>query len=295
MQQRVLNIAAVASPTLAALLLVVYRESGSMAAAIFVRNYGLPLVLGSLLPTLLLPTLNYLQYGRMVVSSLFIEKSLKALEDEEMSRVLRPHYGPEPEPPEMVRTGVPLTEQQRRSFNALEHTTATTQRLTNEIRELGRRGNVNLGIGILTTAFGVGVLGAVVWGTLNDVDDFGGKSIMHVILRVSIAIFIQTFAYFFLRLYKTCLEDIKFYQNEITNLDAKLLALYAALGPPERPQLLKYAIEALAKTERNFVLKKGDTTTGLEREKLERNEIVDLVKHAMSVSSRVKPATKSSK
>jgi hypothetical protein len=161
----------------------------------------------------------------------------------------------------------------------------TTGRLNREIGELGRRGNINLLIGIITTVVGVGILVYVVYSTLGDNEDFGWKSGVHTILRISIALFIQTFAYFFLRLYKTSLEDIKYYQNEITNIESRWLALKAAT---DKPEFLKSAIDALLKTERNFVLKKGESTLLLERERLEKNEIVDLVKEAMGVVAKVK-------
>jgi hypothetical protein len=128
----------------------------------------------------------------------------------------------------------------------------------------------------------------VVYTTVGDSEEFGWKSAIHTILRVSIALFIQTFAYFFLRLYKTSLEDIKYYQNEITNVESKGLALKVATDL-KNDALMKLAVDALIKTERNFVLKKGDSTLGLERERLEKNEVVELVKEAMSTVVKLKP------
>ena len=103
----------------------------------------------------------------------------------------------------------------------------------------------------------VSILGYVVYTSAGDGEDFGWKSGVHTVLRVSIALFIQTFAYFFLRLYKTSLEDIKYYQNEITNIESRWLALATA---KDKPEFIKPAIDSLLKTERNFVLKKGEST-----------------------------------
>jgi hypothetical protein len=167
----------------------------------------------------------------------------------------------------------------------------TTNRLNREIGDLGRRGNVNLLIGILTTMVGVGILGYVVYMTANDGEDFGWKSGVHTALRISIALFIQTFAYFFLRLYRTSLEDIKYYQNEITNVESKFLAFQAALES-KSDVLVKLTIDILSKTERNFILKKGDSTVGLERERLEKNEIMDLVKEAVGTVAKIRTSTK---
>ena len=45
------------------------------------------------------------------------------------------------------------------------------------------------------------------------------------------AIFIEVFSFFFLKLYKSGLADILYYQNELTNLESKFLALeLASLG-----------------------------------------------------------------
>jgi hypothetical protein len=134
----------------------------------------------------------------------------------------------------------------------------------------------------------VSILIYVVYGTIGDAEDFGSKSAVQTLLRISIALFIQTFAYFFLRLCKTSLEDIKYYQNEITNVESKWLAFKAATDM-NNDALLKLAVEALMKTERNFVLKKGDGTLGLERERMEKNEVVELVKEAMATAVKLKP------
>jgi hypothetical protein len=191
---------------------------------------------------------------------------------------------------EFLRTG--STEKAAATLSAEEPISPTIRRLNGEIADLGRRGNINLVIGILTTVVGVSILGYVVFYTSSaDGEDFGWKSGVHTVLRVSIALFIQTFAYFFLRLYKTSLEDIKYYQNEITNIESKWLAFKAAMEA-KNEALSKLAVDSLIKTERNFILKKGDTTMGLERERLEKNEIVDLVKDAIGVVAKIKPSSR---
>jgi pyrroloquinoline quinone (PQQ) biosynthesis protein C len=94
---------------------------------------------------------------------------------------------------------------------------------------------------------------------------------------------------FFLRLYKTSLDDIKYYQNEITNIESKWLALNAVMEDKDKT-LLNIIVDYLSKTERNFILnlKKGDSTLGLERERLEKNEVIELVKDALSTASKIR-------
>ena len=55
--------------------------------------------------------------------------------------------------------------------------------------------------------------------------------------RISFVIFIEVFSFFFLRLYKANLSDVKFYQNELTNADARLVALEATLIDDNRDGL----------------------------------------------------------
>ena len=69
-------------------------------------------------------------------------------------------------------------------------------------------------------------------------------------------------------LYKKSLDDIKYYQNEITNLEAKYLSLDQSKQSGNF-KLLANALETLNKTERNFILKKDETTIELEKSKIE--------------------------
>jgi hypothetical protein len=166
---------------------------------------------------------------------------------------------------------------------------SATVRISTEIQALERRGNVSLVIGIATSAIGVIALALAVYGGLQNLTEDNWKPIaLRFLSRLSIAIFIQIFAYFFLRLYRSGLEDIKFYQNELTNIELKWASLRAALHL-KNAALLKVTVEALSNTERNFVLKKGTSTVGLERDRLEKNEIIELVKEAMGAVAKIKP------
>jgi hypothetical protein len=155
----------------------------------------------------------------------------------------------------------------------------STNRINEEIKNLGWRGNVNLTIGIVTTILGAIILIYTVY-TTQFSDEFTWKSVAQTMLRLSIALFLQTFAYFFLKLYKSNLEDVKYYQNEITNIEGKFMGLLAAQSATP-PISLKTSVETLIKTERNFLLRKGDSTIGLERERLEKNEMIELVRDAL--------------
>lgn len=77
----------------------------------------------------------------------------------------------------------------------------------------------------------------------------------------------EIFAFFFLRLYRTSLVEIKFFQNELTNIELKLIALEAGIARDDKALIETLAANLMA-TERNFVIKPGETTIDIEREKL---------------------------
>ncbi len=123
------------------------------------------------------------------------------------------------------------------------------RRLETEIESLTRRSNINLVIGVITTLLAVGLLAYVVLSDKLSSTDIG-TVLLHFLPRLSIVIFIETFSYFFLRLYKSGLSDIKYYQNELTNIEARHLALEAVIGDRVSEQA-SIILTEFAKTDRN--------------------------------------------
>lgn len=163
-------------------------------------------------------------------------------------------------------------------------------RLLREISDLRLRANINLLLGMLITAGGLYLL----WTTVSMVDasellkelasegaESNGKFLKNLILplipRVMLVIFIEVFAYFFLRLYKDGLTEIKYFQNELTNIESKLVALEFALVT-ENQDAMTDVISHLASTERNFVLNKNQTTVELEKAKSANQMTQTLIK-----------------
>ncbi|MBF0283993.1 MAG: hypothetical protein HQL51_05995 [Magnetococcales bacterium] len=151
----------------------------------------------------------------------------------------------------------------------------TRQRIINEISSLLRRGKVNLIIGILLAVFGVYIL----WSVLSmgsaptaplDPKYVKPDFIMEIYLpRVSMVLMVELLSLFFLRLYKLSHDHIKYYQNELTSLECKQVALMTAIAMKET-ESVKAIIQELSKTERNFILKKDETTVDLEKARLEK-------------------------
>ena len=150
----------------------------------------------------------------------------------------------------------------------------TTEKIRIEISSLFRRGTVNLAFGIATAMAGVYLL----WAFFPDMRSTEGTTISFVenfAPRISLVIFIEVFAYFFLRLYSSSLMEIKYFQNEMTNVESKFLALYAAVNSGDQ-QSIQQVVLLLAKTERNYILQKGQTTVGLEHLRAEKETITSL-------------------
>ena len=147
-------------------------------------------------------------------------------------------------------------------------------RLKMEVRALMRRGNLNLVLGTVTTVAAAILLAYIALTTTAIVDTtHDWRYYMPTFfVRLSVVIFIEIFAFFFLRLYRSSLTEIKYFQNEITNLEAKCLALEFAILAGDDVSANK-VVDQLARTERNFILKKNETTVELENARLEAQHI----------------------
>lgn len=145
------------------------------------------------------------------------------------------------------------------------------ERLNTEIINTSRRSNLNLVIGIVSTFFAIFGFTTVLYLTNAMTTDV----ISYFLPRIGLVIFVQIFAYFFLRLYKKGMEDIKYYQNEVTNVESKISAIEYSLVYEPTPEIQKTIVELLMKNERNAILKGKYTTHSLEMEKLNNDSNFD--------------------
>lgn len=157
----------------------------------------------------------------------------------------------------------------------------TINRLKDELFSLSKRGNLNLSIGIMITVVGLGLLGMFVLSFSNSQKDMA-TFFMDFFPRISLVLLIEIFAYFFLSLYKSSLSEIKYFQNEITSMESKYLALKVALESSEK-ESINYVVEQLAKSERNFILEKGQSTVDLERAKNDQAATSDILGKVASI------------
>ena len=121
-----------------------------------------------------------------------------------------------------------------------------------QIKRLVYNSNLNLIIGILINSVGIIIL----FFSIYNLNDYSKSNIIpYFIPRISIVIFMQIFSFFFLKLYKECLSDIKFFENEITNLNFKITALKVALDKNDT-EIINQLILNYSKIDRNSTLRR---------------------------------------
>jgi len=150
-------------------------------------------------------------------------------------------------------------------------------RLIRELEALSLRGNLNLSLGAVTTVIGLTLLGMSVFQEVTTSKDIWAFS-AHFVPRLTLVLMIELFAYFFLSLYKSSLQEIKYFQNELTNVESKQIALRAALDFGD-PSMVASMVSSLAATERNHVLSKDQTTVDLEKAKIDREGRGEIAKY----------------
>jgi hypothetical protein len=126
---------------------------------------------------------------------------------------------------------------------------STQQRLRQEVEALGTRSNINLVFGVLIT---IGAIILLVYLVSREHERFQDlKDVLaYYIPRITTIALIETFAYFFLGLYKANLEEIKFYQSERTTIAALEIAWRASLWP-EIGAPTADVIQQIVRTDRN--------------------------------------------
>lgn len=172
-----------------------------------------------------------------------------------------------------------------------------TGRIEDELKRLIRSATTNLALGVAIAITGIIALSIFVFPNIANLFspptplDFGTATTsaitFHYGSRFSLVISIEILAYFFLRLHRSKLIEIKYYQNELTNLELKYISLSAALRAND-PNTFHQVIDTLSKTERNHILEKGQSTTELKKIEYENNQLIALTKAMTSIIPKSK-------
>ncbi|MDC5358605.1 hypothetical protein NRA39_10470 [Acinetobacter baumannii] len=156
-------------------------------------------------------------------------------------------------------------------------------RVQGEIRRLSKSGVINLSIGMLLSVSGLLYLGSFVVNVQSFTTIEG--MIVNTFPKTIFVLLIEVFSYFFLKLYKQNLDDIKYYQNELTNIESKNLAVQIA-KQSNNHKLITLCVEEFLRTERNFILEKDQSTIEIEKERINSNNNSNLL---MALKDLVKP------
>jgi len=146
---------------------------------------------------------------------------------------------------------------------------STAFRLEKESINSRRAGLYNLIIGGGVSSIGVGILASTllmaqpVYGSLTM-----AELVIHYGPRLGLVLLVEALALFFLRLYKASADDVRYYNNELTNIEQKAAA-YEIAASANDDTYLATVLEKSANVERNFILKKGETTISIEKARID--------------------------
>ncbi len=149
----------------------------------------------------------------------------------------------------------------------IENFNSIRERLLSEINSLSRRANLNLTIGIISSLLAIGFLFYSGWYSNIEYNNKWFNFITYFIPKFSLLVFLGTFSFYFLNLYKSNLGVIQNYQSELNNVDFKILSIVTILlgSHKEKEIHLKELITNISNSQWNRVLKKDETTVELQK------------------------------
>lgn len=174
-----------------------------------------------------------------------------------------------------------------RRRDVITHFRKTEERLMDEIDGLKRRANTNMIWGAIIAFVGVLGLVAFILGEPEQTDTDITLIIVHWVTRLSLVSFVEIFAFFFLKMYKTELLSIQYYQDELTSIESRKIALLFSIIHDNKDDISK-SIDCLVSIDRNFKMDVNQTTVDLEKLKTENcfiksqmDSMIDILKGAL--------------
>lgn len=211
------------------------------------------------------------------------------------SATMRVDRGPRQSPREEVGPIDP-TEASREMAQALQQSMRT--RLGVAVERLQGSARLNLIFGLMSAIAGVGFL---MWLALESrasiAAAIAGEQVFFApahwfnwTVRISVSVMTQVLAFFFLSTYRRNLTEIKFFENELTTVETRFSALFLALSRADKDEAtVGKVLLSLAGTERNFVLRRGESTANirqLEQDLAQFETMIDVVSKVYGPSRR---------
>lgn len=139
-----------------------------------------------------------------------------------------------------------------------------SKNVSSYIRSLSYSLYINLAMGLFFATLSISVL-YILYISPIDIDIIKNRSGTTSYLQLAFPISLQILSLFFLGLYKSTSLEIKYMNNEVTNIELRKAAVAISEDFTEENKL--QIAKALINTERNFILKKGETTHHVEQTK----------------------------
>lgn len=154
------------------------------------------------------------------------------------------------------------------------HFESLVKRIARQLDKIDRNARVNLIIGAFTSVIAIILLFSSLYqnstSTLTKVTD-----LLFLLPRISTALFIEIFSFFFLRLYRRNIDEKKYYINELTNIDMKCIALKSAFEQQSSKDI-SLCIQSFSSTDRNTPLRPGESTSENQKMKLDNESDFEL-------------------
>jgi hypothetical protein len=159
---------------------------------------------------------------------------------------------------------------------------AARQRLISESLRIDKISSRNLYFGIVFSGFALAFLAwplvaQTIYPTVHN-EDISRWIAQSYLPRIAVGLLLQFVGFFFLRLYVANENDLKHNRNELTNIEAKMMALQ--LSKTADAASRKDVIKTLLKTERNFTLRKNERT--ISSDVTEYNDLKALLERLVS-------------
>lgn len=135
----------------------------------------------------------------------------------------------------------------------------TTERLTTYVDDLKSKASVNLAYGIGATIIAIMLLMYLLFNAIPPKESTNLNTVFFFVSRLFLVFLVQGIAIFFLGLYKSTLKNILYLSNEITNHESKRDSLTLSIKSGNT-EATKSILLSLANTERNFLIKKGESS-----------------------------------
>jgi hypothetical protein len=212
----------------------------------------------------------------------------QAIDVEELVEALMPNL-PKEVSDELMRRAGENTSRKRRDDQIRISFQRSRTRMERELETLERRATVNLSIGVTTTTIAIAVMALLAFMVPTSLDT-PMASVNYYIPKLSLLIFIEVFAFFFLRMYRATLAELRLYQKDLNGLAVRQVATLAALDSGSETcvlSLTKDLFESIRPAVKAKEVNGGiDAKTAL--------EMVQSVVKAAGGTAKEKPSTPSS-